>query len=88
MDDKIIELSLTFALHKTYPISKFVDDSPLRKFQELYPSNHYSIEIEKFLAYHSYSLIRRGADLPWWGKRYFSSGPGFRVMVITRDSLS
>ncbi|HHU31831.1 MAG TPA: hypothetical protein GXZ50_04110 [Clostridia bacterium] len=88
MDDKVKELSLTFAQYKVYPISKFIDDSPLRKFQELYPSNHYSIEIERFLAYHNYSPIRRGADLPWWGEEYFSSSLGFRVMIITRDSLS
>ncbi|MDD4569987.1 MAG: hypothetical protein PHE70_07690 [Tepidanaerobacteraceae bacterium] len=88
MGDKIKELSLAFAQYKIYPLSKFIDDSPLRKFQELYPSNHYSIEIESFLTNHNYSPIRRGADLPWWGKKYFSSEPGFRVMIITRDSLS
>lgn len=88
MNDRIKILSIEFAQYKTYPLIRFIGDSPLRKFQELYPSNHYSIEIENFLAYHNYDPIRRGADLPWWGKEFFSSKPGFRVMIITRDSLA
>lgn len=82
---KIAEL---FAKYEVYPKSCYGSNSPVRVFQELYPDNHYSKELEAFLSYQDYLPTQRGADLPWWGKDYFSDKKGFRVMVIGQDSLA
>ena len=84
----IINLAKLFAEYKIYPRQLFSEDSPVRAFQRIYPDNHYSTQIEQFLAQQNYEPVRRGADLPWWGSRYFSQEKGFRTVIISQDSLS
>ena len=82
---KITEL---FTEYKIYPGSCYGSNSPVRVFRKFYPDNHYGKELEVFLSCQDYLPTQRGADLPWWGKDYFSDKKGFRVMVIGQDSLT
>lgn len=86
--ERIERLSQVFAHHRTYPISKYTSGTPLRVFQALYPEDHYSVEIAAFLESHDYNPTQRGADLPWWGPKFFTDEPGCRVMVIAQDSYA
>lgn len=81
-------LSKLYVSYSTFAISRYGEDCPVRVFQRYFPFDHYSIDIEHFLKSHDYRPIRRGADLPWWGKKYFSNSSGKRVMVISQDSLA
>jgi len=85
---KIELLSEIFSPYKIYPLLRYTEGSPVRNFQKLYPENYYSKAIEIFLSKHDYEPIRRGADLPWWGKKFFSKKEGYKVMIISQDSLS
>lgn len=86
--NRLQELSLIFKSYKTFPLSCYKNGTPLRRFQELYPTDYYSSQAEAFLQYHDYSQAQRGSDLPWWGKYFFSDAKGFRVMIISQDSLA
>lgn len=86
--NQISALSKIFARYKTYPIGKYILQSPVRHFQHLYPKNYFSSQIEIFLREHIYKPAQRGADLPWWGSKYFTDESGRRVMVISQDSLA
>jgi hypothetical protein len=81
-------LSKIYAPFCIYPNIKYLNDSPVNVFQRQYPSSHYSREIQEFLSIHNYPAIRKGADLPWWGKNYFSTEKGKRVFIISQDSLA
>lgn len=82
-------LAKTFADYKIIPKNCYVDNSPVRVFQRLFPDDHYAKDIERFIFYNNYERLRRGSDLPWWGKEYFSSKVGKkRVMIISQDSLA
>lgn len=84
--EKIRELAKLFTEYKTYPQSCFSDSTPAKIFQRMFPENHYSTDLEKFLSYQNYEPTQRGADLPWWGKDFFSEELGCRVMVISQDT--
>ncbi|MDP2946335.1 MAG: hypothetical protein Q8N61_02690 [bacterium] len=86
--NQIMTLSKIFARYRAYPISKYIPQSPVRCFQRLYPKNHFSSQVEAFLREHIYNPAQRGADLPWWGSKYFTDEIGRRVMVISQDSLA
>ncbi len=86
--NQITALSKIFARYKTYPISKYTSQSPLHHFQHLYPKNYFSSQVEVFLREHIYKPSQRGADLPWWGSKYFTNESSHRVMVISQDSLA
>lgn len=62
--------------------------SPVRSFQHIYPENHFSSQVEIFLREHIYKPSQRGADLPWWGSKYFTDESGRRIIVISQDSLA
>ena len=85
---KINELSNLFLEYKIYPNKLYSQNSPVKVFQNLYPDNYYAIDITEFLDLHRYEPIRRGADLPWWGKNYFDNNNTSSVMIISQDSLS
>lgn len=87
-NDMIKTLSKIYSKYRTYSLECYIEDSPVRVFQKLYPNNHYSQDIELFLAQHNYSATKRGADLPWWGSKYFSGKNGFRIMLVSQDSLA
>ena len=82
----LMELSNIFVPYKIYPAGKYTPHSPLRCFQQLYPENYYSSQIESFLSIHKYSPTQRGADLPWWGPEYFTDTLGYRVVIVSQDS--
>ncbi len=82
------QLPQVFVPYKTFPISKYTPGTPARAFQALYPNDHYALDITTFLALHNYTPTQRGADLPWWGAKFFATGPGCRVMVIGQDSYT
>ena len=83
---KLMELSDIFIPYKVYPVSKYVPHSALRCFQQLYPEDYYSSQIESFLKVHTYEPAQRGADLPWWGSKYFTDTQGYRVVIVSQDS--
>jgi hypothetical protein len=88
MSEKISELSKVYCEYKIYPLDCFNSKTFIRKFQSDYKDNHFSRDIEIFLSHHKYSQDRIGADLPWWGSKYFTNEEGFRIMIISQDSLS
>ncbi|MEQ6377440.1 hypothetical protein RZN22_13425 [Bacillaceae bacterium S4-13-58] len=90
-DNVITELSLLFK--EIYPISCYTEETAVHKFlnpkdkyDQLFDKDHYRNDIRLFLKQHQYKQIRIGADLPWWGKKYFTSQKGVRVMIISQDS--
>lgn len=86
--EKISKLAQLFAKYKIYPKSCYNECSPVRVLQKMFPKNHYSKDIETFLSYQNYKPIRRGADLPWWGKKFFTKQMGFRILIVSQDSLA
>lgn len=86
--EKIIQLSKLFAEYQLYPKQLFSEDTPVKAYQRMYSDDSYSTQIDYFLRQHDYKPTRRGADLPWWGSRYFSETKSHRVFIISQDSLS
>lgn len=86
--NRIIKLSNIFSQYKIYPVGKYISGSPVRCFQRLFHQNYYTSQIETFLQSHAYKPVQRGADLPWWGSKYFTDESGHRVMIISQDSLA
>lgn len=86
--EAVKHLSMIFTEYQIYPLSCYKENSPVRVFQKLYPDNYYAGDIEDFLSLHDYKRIRRGADLPWWGEKYFENDKKNRVMIISQDSLA
>jgi hypothetical protein len=85
MDD-LKKLATLFNEYQIYPKSKYTPGTPLKEFQKLYPNNHYTLEIEQILNEQDYPSIKRGADLPWWGKQFFQNTAGPKIMLIAQDS--
>jgi len=83
---KLDKLSTLFASYTIYPQSAYLPNTPMRVFQSMYPSNHYSTAVDAVLQKQPKLKLRRGADLPWWGESFFTAKP--RIMIITQDSLS
>lgn len=86
--NNLIELSNIFSRYKIYPVSKYISGSPVRCFQRLFHQNYYTSQVETFLQSHTYKPVQRGADLPWWGSKYFTDESGYRVMIVSQDSLA
>ena len=61
------------------PFSELTNIIELKEIQ-------YFESIEKLLKQQSFTSRRRGADLPFFGDKYFSNEKGIRVMMITQDS--
>lgn len=85
---KIIKLAQLFAKYKIYPKSCYNDHSPVIVFQKMFPENHYSRDTKTFLSYQNYEPVQRGADLPWWGRKFFTRQTGFRILIVSQDSLA
>lgn len=85
---KIEELAQLFAKHKTYSHKCYGSHSPVEIFQRMFPDDPYGRDLKTFLACQNYVPERRGADLPWWGRKYFTDQGGFRVLVVSQDSLA
>ncbi|MGA8941651.1 MAG: uracil-DNA glycosylase family protein [Thermoactinomyces sp.] len=86
--EKIRRLAELFAEYRTYPYERYQHNSPAIVFQEMYPENHYSKDLNIFFEYQDYSTDQIGADLPWWGEKYFTNEPGFRTLIVSQDSLA
>lgn len=84
---RLEELAQLFARYQIYPMSCYGADSPVRVFQRMFPAEHYGRDLEILLRFQDYAPQQRGADLPFWGNRYFTQDKGMRVMVISQDSL-
>lgn len=84
----ISKLSEALREYNIYPISSYIESTPVRCFQHLFPENYYSKDVEEFLSKHNYKSVRRGSDLPWWGKSFFQNNEKNKIMIISQDSLS
>lgn len=85
--NKIYELAELFKGYYIYPSGSY-PGSFLEHFLHTHPDNHFSKNITTFLSIHNYQQDRIGADLPWWGEKYFSEDAGKRVFIISQDSNS
>lgn len=83
----ISKLAQLFTRYRVYPNSCYNDCSPVKIFQNNFPENHYSKDLERFFFYQDYRPTQRGADLPWWGKKFFTEERGDRIMIISQDSM-
>lgn len=52
----------------------------------MYPNDIYTYQIETFLNLQPEFHEGNGADLPWWGNRYFTDEKGIRIMILSQDS--
>lgn len=84
----IKDLSLIYSKYNIYPYSSFSKGTPVQLFRDMFPENHYARDLSIFLNYQKYAPKQRGADLPWWGRRYFTPSKGYRIFIISQDSLS
>lgn len=85
---EIEKLAQIFAKFRIYSRKCYMDYSPVRVFQKIFPNDHYSRSLEAFLHFQNYMPERRGADLPWWGKKFFTKQVGFRILIVSQDSLA
>ncbi|MDD4333419.1 MAG: hypothetical protein PHT51_04890 [Patescibacteria group bacterium] len=81
------ELFKLFSYYKIYPKECYKEHSPVKVFQKLYPDNYFSKDLDELLKFHNYKQTKRGADLPWWGENYFKNVEGFRILIVSQDSL-
>lgn len=84
----ISELSSIYSEYKIFPLDTFRQNTPLKVFETMFPENYYKKDMDAFLLKHDFRAIRRGADLPWWGKNYFISNNDSKIMIVSQDSLS
>jgi len=83
---KIGKLAQLFAKYRIYPKEKFTINTAVGWFLEN-SDNYYADDLKNdFLPEQNYLSEKRGADLPFWGKEYFSNGKGRRIFIITQDS--
>jgi len=83
---KIKELTRLFARYKIYPKKKFTIDTAAGWFLKN-SDNYYAQGLRNdFLLKQNYQSVKRGADLPFWGKEYFSDRRGKRIFIVARDS--
>ncbi|KUO51850.1 MAG: hypothetical protein APF76_14990 [Desulfitibacter sp. BRH_c19] len=86
-EEKLTALATLYAEEMIYPLECYKNSSIVRIFQRRYPKNYYSQDIEVLLKNQKYIRVQRGADLPWWGSKYFDEKHK-RIMIISNDSLS
>lgn len=82
----ILNLAHLYRDFQIFPKEKYTSGTPLIEFQKLYPNNYYSQDINLLLEQQNYDSHLRGADLPWWGDRFFQNPTGPKVMLIAQDS--
>ena len=76
-----------FKDYKIYPKSRFIDKTFIRKFIEIYPNDSYSKDILRLIEVQDINSNIRGADLPWWGKKYFTDTKiTKKTFIISQDS--
>lgn len=87
MKEKIEDLAKIFAKYEIYPKNGYTRGTPARLFQEKYPENYYSKNLERFLRYQDYQ-VETGADLPWWGENFFTDEASKKAMIISQNSYA
>ncbi len=86
--ERIGVLAQLFAKYKIYPKEKYTTNTAACWFLEN-SNNYYAKDLrDVFLPRQCYQPEKRGADLPFWGKEYFSNSKGKRVFIVTQDSQS
>jgi len=85
---KIEELAKLFSKFSIYSNRCYKDETPVKIFQKMFPDDHYSRDLRTLLDSQNYMPERRGADLPWWGRKFFTEQSGFRVLIVGQDSLA
>lgn len=84
------DLIKLFFNYKIYPISRYTTDVKIhnaKAFMELFPENYYSRDIRNLISEQKYKPVRSGADLPWWGEKYFSDeNQSERNLIVAQDS--
>jgi hypothetical protein len=88
LKEKLKQIATLFSQYNIYPREKFIENTPARLFQSYFPDDYYNKDLNFLLSYQGTTATQRGADLPWWGSKYFSNDAGYRTMVIAQDSLS
>jgi len=84
--ERISQLAQLFAEYEIYPKEKFTVDTLAGWFLEN-SDNYYAQDLRNdFLPKQNYQSEKRGADLPWWGKEYFSEQKGKRIFIVAQDS--
>lgn len=86
--EKMDKLAQLFAKYKIYSNVCYHGHSPVKVFQGMFPHDHYSQDLKAFLLYQNYEPEQRGADLPWWGKEFFTKKTGFRTLIVAQDSTA
>jgi len=84
--NQILKLAEIFAEYKLYPSECFDNTSIAHIFQSTHSTDNYSKDLHKILLMQQYKPEQRGADLPYWGNRFFQDNLSIRVMVISQDS--
>jgi len=85
--DTIKELAFLFRDRGIYSKHRYEkEDCPLRYFQRKFRQDSYKTDIETFLNIQLDFYSGKGADLPWWGNRYFTNDDGIRIMILSQDS--
>lgn len=85
---KIKELAQLFVKFRIYSNRYCNDGSAVRIFQKMFTYDHYSRDLETFLTFQNYIPERRGVDLPWCGKKFFTKQTDFRTLIVSQDSLA
>ncbi|MEH6908554.1 uracil-DNA glycosylase family protein [Neobacillus drentensis] len=85
---KITSLGEIFKPYGIYPQDRFHEKTAVRVFQNTHPFHHYAKEAEHFIQTQPVNSDRIGADMPYWGKKYFSKEKGTRYFIISQDSNS
>jgi hypothetical protein len=71
-----------------YPQDRYQKDCALQTFLHTHTEHHFSKEASILLDIQPVQSERVGADLPYWGKKYFSDQSGKRYFLISQDSNS
>lgn len=88
VSNRIIALGKMFNNYKIYPQSRYKENTALKRFQETHPKDHYALEVQFLLKQQDEYSDRIGADLPYWGAKYFSNEKRKRYFIIFQDSNS
>jgi hypothetical protein len=86
--ERIHKLSEIFRPYQIYPMSRFHSGTAAKIMQNKYEGSHYIEDLNTFLNNQVENSNRIGADLPWWGKKYFTNEKGVRIFIISQDSLA
>ncbi|MCM3766067.1 uracil-DNA glycosylase family protein [Neobacillus niacini] len=85
---KIKELGEIFRPYGIYPQDRYNEQTAFKVFQKTHPNHHFSREAQYLIHTQQRHSERIGADLPYWGKNYFSNDRKTRYFVISQDSNS